>query len=471
MMDIQSQVKYYRVKIFAKSLTETANTQDARRTLRCPFQGYFVRLFEDPQHPSGAALTVGSMVKKGQPILVIEAMKMESTLVAPEDGKIEYLVENGDLSRLVRGKTSDGLILGKNLKEGEVLMMLAELDDQKASQQVSFQEPPIPLQIQQAAELTRAFFQQGNTLHKLAQEDPEYYFAQALDLLGGCLKGLIVDEEQLDSVQEFFSQIASVWQLLSPEKKEQFALDIHTHIEFVIFSRQLISPLVLEEAGNSFFEEMSDFFYYWDHSDYKPLRNFESVLLFLINAYGHNFDSVDYKDHDFRKIFYYVLRALNKQHVDSLKFFLELLTEVSSLANKTAKLFRRLLGSEILHDQQILTKVLNEQLRKLPVVSTVEVIATGNLALGREYLKEFRRFILYPLDVFENAPHSQQDFCREGGCCAKEELGQWGGFVFANGYARLGAGTNHGTSANLSKAVFHCLFANTHPQNHSHSNR
>ena len=42
-------------------------------------------------------LQVGDRVKTGQPLAVIEAMKMENTLKAPAEGTvIEILVQNGD---------------------------------------------------------------------------------------------------------------------------------------------------------------------------------------------------------------------------------------------------------------------------------------------------------------------------------------------------------------------------------------
>ena len=38
----------------------------------------------------------GAAVKKGQTVLVMEAMKMETEIKAPADGKISYKVKTGD---------------------------------------------------------------------------------------------------------------------------------------------------------------------------------------------------------------------------------------------------------------------------------------------------------------------------------------------------------------------------------------
>ena len=49
----------------------------------------------------------GDMVERGQPLLVLEAMKLENDIVAPQDGKIErVLVKAGQLV-----ETGDELIL------------------------------------------------------------------------------------------------------------------------------------------------------------------------------------------------------------------------------------------------------------------------------------------------------------------------------------------------------------------------
>jgi biotin carboxyl carrier protein len=50
--------------------------------LLAPMPGKIVRVFA----------RAGEMVKRGQPLVVLEAMKMESTLVAPADAEVTALV-------------------------------------------------------------------------------------------------------------------------------------------------------------------------------------------------------------------------------------------------------------------------------------------------------------------------------------------------------------------------------------------
>ena len=50
-----------------------------------------------PAHPGSAPTTPAATVTKGDPLVVLEAMKMEHILTAPRDGRIaEVLVAEGD---------------------------------------------------------------------------------------------------------------------------------------------------------------------------------------------------------------------------------------------------------------------------------------------------------------------------------------------------------------------------------------
>ena len=54
---------------------------------KAPMNGVVVKLLVEP----------GASVKKGQPVIIMEAMKMEHTLCAPADGLVnEYYFQAGD---------------------------------------------------------------------------------------------------------------------------------------------------------------------------------------------------------------------------------------------------------------------------------------------------------------------------------------------------------------------------------------
>ena len=52
--------------------------------------------YESPEPGAAAFVTVGDTVKKGQTVLIIEAMKVMNPITAPQDGTVTHiLVDNG----------------------------------------------------------------------------------------------------------------------------------------------------------------------------------------------------------------------------------------------------------------------------------------------------------------------------------------------------------------------------------------
>nr|WP_246835103.1 carboxyl transferase domain-containing protein [Leptospira kmetyi] len=111
---------YARLKISSEDRSEG---QDEKGFLRSPFQGTFVKIYEDPK--TNQTWAKGGIVSKGDALIMISAMKMETVLRAPIDGTLDYLVENGNVNKLVRGKTASGQILGKSFTEGELLVRIS----------------------------------------------------------------------------------------------------------------------------------------------------------------------------------------------------------------------------------------------------------------------------------------------------------------------------------------------------------
>ena len=70
----------------AKSENKAAASSGASVEIKAPLPGAVMRF----------SAQEGTAVKKGQTILVMEAMKMETEIKAPADGKISYKVKTGD---------------------------------------------------------------------------------------------------------------------------------------------------------------------------------------------------------------------------------------------------------------------------------------------------------------------------------------------------------------------------------------
>ena len=78
----------YRLMVMSRAAAEAAEHAPAQGELEAPMPGRVTRV----------AVAVGDAVKRGQELIVVEAMKMENALVAPTDGVVTSLaVKVGDM--------------------------------------------------------------------------------------------------------------------------------------------------------------------------------------------------------------------------------------------------------------------------------------------------------------------------------------------------------------------------------------
>ena len=94
-------VRYCKMDI---SSHDSKDTDDFLSMKRAPFQCSFVKLFN---------LKIGDKVKQGDPILTISAMKMETVMKSPITGRIDYLIDYGDINRLKPWRDTRWIHLGK----------------------------------------------------------------------------------------------------------------------------------------------------------------------------------------------------------------------------------------------------------------------------------------------------------------------------------------------------------------------
>ena len=78
----------YRLNVVSRATSASADDSVAQGGLEAPMPGRVTRV----------AVAVGDAVKRGQELIVVEAMKMENALVAPGDGVVKSLaVKVGDM--------------------------------------------------------------------------------------------------------------------------------------------------------------------------------------------------------------------------------------------------------------------------------------------------------------------------------------------------------------------------------------
>ena len=113
MKDDSGKVNYHRLHVTPEGLEE----KDDSGVVYSPFQGNFVAFCREDLKP-------GTVVKEGEPLIILSSMKMETIIHAPVNGKISYIVMDGDSSSLQSSKAADGSVPIKSFQEGEKLVII-----------------------------------------------------------------------------------------------------------------------------------------------------------------------------------------------------------------------------------------------------------------------------------------------------------------------------------------------------------
>ncbi len=272
MPEAEGKTHYYKLNIVAQGAGEKA---DPVGMVRSPFQSTFVAFAKD-EIQKRDRIGEGSMVKKGDPVMIISAMKMETTLLAPIDGKVSYLIEDGDLGRLEIGRTPDGLVIGKPIAEGEVLFIIEDVSGAKDEKSEKVERKKKDVKHNHILDLLY-----DDKIIKLIEENPCEHVTLMLRLVKSHFLGFLPDDKIIIRVSEIFSA-------LSPEiykrcKVERVQSEITNIITFYTAIKKLNSAVL--DTSLSYFGELNQYVRLWHDDTYRPSYNFKMTLAQLFKAY------------------------------------------------------------------------------------------------------------------------------------------------------------------------------------------
>ena len=269
--DGSDKVNYHRLKVTPEGVKGSV---DPVGMVRSPFQCSFVSLAKDPAD-AAKTVRVGSQVKKGDALVIISSMKMETKIVAPVDGKVEYLLEDGDMSRLTLGKTSDGRVLGKSIQEAEVLFMIKPVKAESA------QSGDVAEKVFTKHYPTKWFIHESD-IEKYLIASPQTFMPLALELFSAGLRGFVQRPTLLPELLAILEKVEEdKWkEVLTPKTEEQLC----GLVEYYYNVLTLFSPVI--RGGFSFFEELNYYIQNLDNYEYKPGFLFKNLLSSILGSYG-----------------------------------------------------------------------------------------------------------------------------------------------------------------------------------------
>lgn len=269
MKDESNKINYYRIRVIPAGYSDD---QRIRRIVS-PFQGSFVSFCRD--------LGVNDMVEADEQLLILSSMKMETAITSPARGRLVYLIEDGDSSRLQVARTLGGRIIGRSIQEGELLAAVEIESGEGAAAVGAAPEDGAGIGAIRPSSVIESLIRDAIT--GAAGESPETRFRSAIELIYAAVQGYIYQPRIIDSLEEYLKKCSSDLDisLLTDETLDLMNAVIIHYTDI----KKLFSPVVSNE-GLSFQEELGLYIAGREENLDAATRPFERLLKDLFGAYG-----------------------------------------------------------------------------------------------------------------------------------------------------------------------------------------
>ncbi|HNW26845.1 MAG TPA: carboxyl transferase domain-containing protein [Spirochaetota bacterium] len=265
MKDESNKINYYRIRVIPEGYSDDPSI----RRITSPFQGSFVSFCRN--------LGVGDMVEADEQLLILSSMKMETVITSPVQGRLIYLIEDGDSSKLQVARTPGGRIIGRSIQEGELLAAVEIEPGEGAYAGGSAHNEGAGTGVFRPSSII------DNLLDSTGRESRETRFTSAIELIYAAVQGYIYQPPIIDSLEELLKKFSSDLdssQLTDKTLDLMNAIIIHyTNI------KKLFSPVVSNE-GLSFQEELGLYIAGREENLNAATRPFEQLLKTLFESYG-----------------------------------------------------------------------------------------------------------------------------------------------------------------------------------------
>lgn len=266
-----SKINYYSIQVQGEGMSQG---MDPDGMVRAPFQCSFVSIAEKNGEPLGK----GDRVEKGEPVMIVSSMKMETTLYAPVAGIIDHIIDNGEYDKLVLRVNPDGVVTGRGFEESEILFVINQ--DEPGEDTVKNMNRSESPGTRDHLTLDDIFYPER--ARENYQANPEKYISTLVFVCRCVLLGFVQQDDKISKLPEVLKVIQDLE--LEASLNEVNLRKVNDVINLYRTVKLVFSPLIIE--GVSYLEELNYFVRNIRDFSYSPPESFLALIDTLSRFYG-----------------------------------------------------------------------------------------------------------------------------------------------------------------------------------------
>ncbi|MEM7182609.1 MAG: carboxyl transferase domain-containing protein, partial [Spirochaetota bacterium] len=354
MQDENREYRFFKISLQPIDVSESS---DLEGLVRSPFTGSFVKLAHKKDKPN-ETIQIGDAVEQGDPLIIISTMKMETTISSPISGKVEYLIENGDLSKLQLGKTALGQVVGKIIQEKEILFIIKPLHAEKDLVKKTITLKDFLGSHSKTKQLLSTIL--DDSFDELVLNNPSDFINEIIGLIESCIQGFITDEDIIKPLIRLSGKIPhEFW-----ETERSFLEKAYGIFQWYYYIRYLFYPNL--DKKFSLYFELSHYIENFDNKKYRPSEMFQTVMDILMNGYDITqwYGINKAEKADIQTVLLYLQRSYQtsikyKRIIVILLQVIHYISQKQEIPKKFIKLFKQIYFIEqIEHDDAIIKELI-----------------------------------------------------------------------------------------------------------------
>jgi len=262
MKDEQNKINYYSMRIHAKGAPVKKNAG----IVRSPFQGTIISWRRE--------FKIGDHVSAGEGLVILSAMKMETVITAPVNGRVIYIMPGNETVHPGKGAQNDMQTTGRSVQEGEILLRIeADTSTTAAADDIDEIESP---------ELFISKFETS------VIKNPDRFINVIEDFISALICGYITEYYLVEMIQRIIVAIKfGKWKSLLAGAATD--LPEKTILHFICLKK--IFSTSISSSGISFYDELNLLVQQRQDAEIPLSGDFSSLVQKILKSYGYPDDN------------------------------------------------------------------------------------------------------------------------------------------------------------------------------------